>query len=249
MRRTVRVLACALLPLLSTGIAAAQRPGDSPPPREKGETKPVDAPPSKQKLAPIALGTAIDPAVGWLDAGGKAATLGEQKGKTVVLFFVGRASPATAAWGKRFKKLAELYKDAPVVFVALDANADDCEDKSVEARKRLAQWATEQGFARFGLDPERALADRFSVATNGHALVIDAAQKFVYSGVLDDDFKGDQEARALRHIRAALDAVLAGKAPERASTPALGDPIVREVKRPTPAPKPDSPKPDSKRPR
>ncbi|MCE9595120.1 MAG: hypothetical protein K8S98_13120 [Planctomycetes bacterium] len=216
----------------------AQRPGDSPPPREGGTSKPVDARPSTQKLAPIAVGAQVDPALGWVDATGKAETLGELKGKTVVVFFVGHASKATAAWAARWKRLPELYKDAGVVFVALDANADDCADATKEARGRLAKWAEEQGLGKLRFDAERNVADRLSVAANAHAVVIDAQGRFAYSGVLDDDYKGEHEARALVHVRAALDAVLAGKAPERATTAALGDPIVREFKRPSPPPEP-----------
>jgi hypothetical protein len=237
MPNTSRIAVSALALLLAAPTLFAQRPGDSPPPRERGEEKPVNHRTSTQKLAPIAVGTLTDPTMGWVDAANKAETLAELKGKTVVLFFVGRASPATAAWAKRWKRLAELYKDAPVVFRAIDANADDCADAAPEARGRLAKWAEEQGLGKLRFDAERTLADRLSVASNAHAVVIDATGKFVYSGGLDDDFKGEREGRALVHVRAALDAVLAGKAPERATTPGLGDPIVREFKRPSPPPK------------
>lgn len=239
-RTPLIVLLWAVLPCLAPP-AAAQRPGDSPPPRERGESKPVEARPSNTKQAPIALGTAVDPKLGWLGLDGKPVTFGDLQGKTVVLYFVGRKSAASAAWAKRFARLADLFPQSGLVLVALDANADDLEDASAEGRAALAKWAKDQGFARLGLDPQRTLADRLSVATNGHAVIVDARGRYAFSGTLDDDFKGEQEARALRFVRPALEAVLAGKLPERASTPALGDPILREVKRPVPPPKPAGP--------
>ncbi|MCK6444924.1 MAG: redoxin domain-containing protein [Planctomycetes bacterium] len=251
---TLRPIAALIVLVASAALALAQRPGDSPPPREGTggkpvDVKPVDAKPSNQKQTPIALGATVDPKLGWIDADGKAVTLAEFEKRIVVLYFVGKQSAASAAWAKRFQKLAELYADAGLVLVAIDANADDLADASKVGRGALAKWAKDAGFARFGLDPERVLADRLSVATNGHVVVLDAQRTFAFSGTLDDDFKGADEARALRFVRPALDAIVAGRKPDRASTQPLGDPIVREVKRPEPAPTPPERKPEAKRPR
>lgn len=247
-----RPIAALIVLVGSAALAFGQRPGDSPPPREGAggkpvDVKPVDAKPSNQKQTPIALGATVDRQLGWLEADGKAVTLAEFEKRIVVLYFVGKKSPASAAWAKRFQKLAELYADAGLVLVAIDANADDLADASKEGRAALAKWAKDAGFARFGIDPDRVLADRLSVATNGHVAILDAQRTFAYSGTLDDDFKGADEARALRFVRPALDAVVAGRKPERASTQALGDPIVREVKQPNPAPTAPERKPDAKR--
>lgn len=237
----VRPVITALVLVCSAALAAAQRPGDSPPPRERTggkpvDVKPVDAKPSNQKQTPIALGAAVDPKLGWLDVDGKAVTFAEFEKRIVVLYFIGRKSAASAAWAKRFQKLAELYADSGLVLVAIDANADDLADASKAGRAALAKWAKDSGFTRFGIDPERVLADRLSVATNGHVVIVDAQRSFAFSGTLDDDLKGAEETRKLRFVRPALDALVAGRKPERASTQALGDPIVRDVKQPTPPP-------------
>jgi hypothetical protein len=75
--------------------------------------------------------------------------------------------------------------------------------------------ARQHAFYQMLMDPRQQLASRLGVAHATQAVVLDADGRLVYRGAIDADY---YEGKA-DLLAAALDAVLAGRAPDPAETP------------------------------
>ncbi len=212
-------------------MAQDKKPADSPPAGQKPVAKPANAPVSTRPGAPIAVGAVLDESLSVVDADGKPQFLKDHRNKIVVLHFFGMQSATTAGYAARLKKLSDEYSGKGVEFIAVDANVNEVDWADKEPTKRVREWAAKQGFTSVMFDKNHSLADRLAATVNGHTFVIDAKGALRYSGMLDDDPKGEHGERANNYLKGALDALIAGKLPERLTSPATGDPIVREAKR------------------
>lgn len=78
------------------------------------------------------------------------------------------------------------------------------------------------------LDPGHRVADLYSAETTPHLFVVDRAGILRYAGALDDmTFRKRQPS--VNYLERALAALLAGRQPEPAQTPAYGCAIVRQM--------------------
>jgi peroxiredoxin len=204
-----------------------QKPAAKPPPAkppakapEKPAAKPAEKPAEKPAAKPFAIGSEVDSTLTMTDAGGKAISMKDLRGKIVVVQFW---SMTSNAYDKRIAALATEYAAKGVTFIAIDADKPDCEDA-----KKLQEHATKNGIT-FSVVPDAkaALADRFGAQTSSHAFVIDAKGMLRYSGAIDDDPKGEKGDKAAHHLKGALDALIAGKDVATPTTTANGNPIAR----------------------
>src|SRR5262245_51568026 len=139
--------------------------------------------------------------------------------RAVVLVFVMRDCPISNAFAPEIERIRAEYAPRGVEFDLVYA---DPSETGAGARKHAADFG--HG-SRVLLDPTHELA-RFAGATKTpEAAVLSPAGEVLYLGRIDDrfvDYGKQRPAPRTRDLRAALDAVLAGRSPEVARTEAVG---------------------------
>lgn len=149
--------------------------------------------------------------------------------RALAVVFTCTHCPTAQAYEERLKKIAADYKGKGVAVVAISPNdprsvrldelgytdlGDSFEDMKIRAQ--------EKGFLfPFLYDGEtEAVSRAYGPLVTPHAFVFDAERKLRYVGRIDD---AEREANVKRRdLRLALDAVLAGRAPEVAETKVFG---------------------------
>jgi peroxiredoxin len=97
-----------------------------------------------------------------------------------------------------------------------------------ETPELIAGAARQRGLAPVLLDSGCRVADAWGAQTTPHVFVLDESGVLRYQGAVDDVTFRQREPKRF-HLKEAVDALLAGRLPEVASTPAYGCTIVREV--------------------
>jgi alkyl hydroperoxide reductase subunit AhpC len=120
------------------------------------------------------------------------------------------------------QRMTDLYKDYTsknVKFIFVNANRS-------EAASEVRDHAKRVGFP-FAVykDPNNVLADRFDAQVTPETFVIDSSGTIRYHGSIDDSM--DESHVRVRRLRAALDALLAGKSLPATETKAFGCTIKR----------------------
>ena len=137
----------------------------------------------------------------------------------VVLLFVGHRCPVSNGYAPELTRLHEEFGPKRVAFCAVYATAD-------LSREVARTHAGEYGL-RFPavLDPEMTLARGVGATVMPEAAVLSPAGAVLYRGRIDDQYTGFGKKRPrarVRDLRAALDAVLAGRPVPTARTEAVG---------------------------
>src|SRR5258705_6319656 len=169
--------------------------------------------------APPAIGTAIEDFT-LPDVDGKDHALNSLKGKNgTVLIFIAVQCPVSNAYNERMEKLAQDYKARGISVVGINANAPE-DAAAVKAH------ATEKKLTFTILnDPGNKLADKLGATRNPEAYFLDASNKLMYHGRIDNSQNPAQiESNDLRD---ALDASLAGKPIAKSEAKAFGCSIKR----------------------
>ncbi len=155
------------------------------------------------------------------DASGASVPFSSLRGPVTVVTFVSVQCPVSNAYNDRMNALYKDYSARGVKFVFVNANnTESPADMAGHAREHFA-------FAVYK-DQNNVVADRFGASVTPEAYIIDSSGMVRYHGSIDDS----QEIRRVQETRLknALDAVLAGKTPERAETKAFGCSIKRVKK-------------------
>lgn len=134
--------------------------------------------------------------------------------KAVVLVFTGIECPRGRAAEPRLADLAKAYEGKGVAFLAINANRNES-DAEVAEHLRRNGWPLP-----VLRDPDGKVAARYGVEVQPCAVLIDAAGKIRYRGLIDDH-KVEEFVRT-HYLRDALEAVLAGKEPSTSRTSPLG---------------------------
>jgi peroxiredoxin len=136
--------------------------------------------------------------------------------KAVVVVFTCNHCPVAKAYEDRLIALYNDYKDKDVAIVAINVN--NGESDRLPAMKTHAR---EKGFEfAYLYDPSQAIGRQFGATVTPHAFVLDGGRRVAYMGAIDDDMKA--EKASAHYVRDAVDAVLAGEAPETAETKPSG---------------------------
>jgi peroxiredoxin len=170
--------------------------------------------------ADVAIGDKL-PAINLPDAvGGKTVDVAAAQGKkATVLMFIATECPISNDYNERMAALANDYSAKGVAFVGINSNKQ-------ETPEAIAAHAKENKFSFPVLkDKDNVQADVFGAKVTPEIYVYDAKWTLRYHGRIDDDRKGD--AIKSRDLRAALDALLAGKDVPVAETKAFGCSIKR----------------------
>lgn len=169
--------------------------------------------------APPAIGATI-PDFSLPDASGKEHTLASLAGKNgSVLIFMAVQCPVSNAYNERMEKLAQDYKAKGINVIGINSNVGD----SAEAVKA---HAAEKNLTFVILkDAGNKVADRLGASVTPEAYFIDASNKLLYRGRIDNS--KSPEGVTSSELREALDATLAGKPITKTTANAFGCTIKR----------------------
>jgi peroxiredoxin len=198
-KRTVSIALAALFVITAAVIAGSGRSNEVP--------------------APPAIGATIDEFT-LPDVNGQEHTLKSLKGKNgTVLIFIAVQCPVSNAYNDRMEKLAEDYKDKGIAVIGINANSseDAATVKAHAAEKHLTFTILK--------DAGNKVADKLGAARTPEAYFLDANNKLLYHGRIDNSQNPD--AIESNDLRNALDSSLAGKPVEKPEAKAFGCSIKR----------------------
>jgi peroxiredoxin len=149
------------------------------------------------------------------DLSGKTVTLSALRGKkAIVLVFAGIECPRSTAAEARLSDLAKKYEPQGAVFYVINSNWSETVEAISERVKKVA-------FPLPVLKDERnRVADLLKVDTQPTAVVLDGELTIRYRGLIDDHKTEELVKHA--YLRDAVEAVLAGRAPEIPETKSIG---------------------------
>ncbi len=148
-------------------------------------------------------------------------TLPDEAGSSAtVVVFTCNHCPYALAWHDRLLDVVRDYQDRGVAFFFVNPNdADRYPDDSFAAMKERV--AREGGWpAPYLRDESQEVARAFGAKTTPDVFVFDGARKLVYRGAPDADYQ--DPAQRASWLREALDALLAGRLPDRQETEPVG---------------------------
>lgn len=146
--------------------------------------------------------------------------LSSANGRVRVIVFWSAACPVVQRGEPRLAALREMWPpEVEVFFVA--SNTD-------EPPQVLARESGARGVAPVLIDEHADLADLLGATTTPQAFVVDGDSRLCYRGAVDDSTMRRPEPTRL-YLANAVEAVLAGRSPDPAETPAYGCAIVRQI--------------------
>lgn len=118
-------------------------------------------------------------------------------------------------------ELAREYQDKGAAVVAISAN--DVEEYPADRPELMAQTARQKGFAfSYLYDETQEVAKAYHAACTPDFFVFDQDRALAYRGQMDDSRPGNDEPVTGADLRAALDAVLAGRPVPEPQVPSMG---------------------------
>lgn len=200
MKRNVSILLASLLVIAAAVVAGSG----------KNESEVPAAP---------AIGATIDDFT-LPDVDSKDRTLKSLAGsKGTVLLFVSVQCPVSNAYNERMEKLAQDFKAKGISVIGINSNV-------AEDTAAVKAHATEKSLTFPILkDPGNKIADRLGATRTPEAYLLDGNNKLVYHGRIDNNQNPAQIES--NDLRAAIEAVLGGKAVEKPEAKAFGCTIKR----------------------
>ena len=140
--------------------------------------------------------------------------------KALLVMFICAHCPYVIHVREELARIGRDYGQKGVGIVAISSN--DAEQYPDDSPENLKKMAKANGFT-FPLchDESQAVAKAYSAACTPDFFLFDASRALVYRGELDDSRPGKGKPNG-RELRAALDAVLAGKAVSADQKPSVG---------------------------
>ena len=169
--------------------------------------------------APPAIGATIEDFT-LPDADNKERSLKSLAGKNgTVLLFIAVQCPVSNAYNERMAKLAEDYKAKGIAVIGINSNvAEDAAAVKAHAEQNKLSFPILK-------DSGNKIADKLGASVTPEAYFIDAGNKLLYHGRIDNARNAAQLETS--DLRNALDAALAGKAIEKTEAKAFGCSIKR----------------------
>jgi peroxiredoxin len=139
----------------------------------------------------------------------------------LLVMFICRHCPYVKHVQRELTRIGRDYAGRDVGIVAISSN--DATNHPADAPDSLAQMARELEFA-FPLcyDETQAVARAYDAACTPDFFVYDRERRLAYRGQLDDSRPGSGVPVSGRDLRAALDALLAGRAIDASQKPSVG---------------------------
>jgi peroxiredoxin len=154
------------------------------------------------------------------DASGTERSLSSLKGKYgTVLIFISTQCPVSNGYNERMEKLAQDYQARGINVVGINANkAESPDDIKAHASANNLTFTILK-------DKGNKIADRLGAERTPEVFFLDASNKLVYHGRIDNQKK--PELVTSSDLRDAIDAVLAGKPVAKPEAAAFGCSIKR----------------------
>jgi peroxiredoxin len=144
-----------------------------------------------------------------------------KSGRATVLMFICNHCPFVKHVLDELVRLGRDYQPRGVAFSAISSN--DAAHYPDDAPDKMKQLAAERGFPfPYLYDESQAVARAYQAACTPDFYVFDPALRLAYRGQLDESRPGNGKPVNGADIRAALDALLAGKPVNPAQKPSLG---------------------------
>jgi peroxiredoxin len=141
--------------------------------------------------------------------------------KALLVMFLSRHCPFVQHVKEELGRLGKDYAAKGVGIVAIASN--DIESYPEDAPESLREMAAEAGITfPFCYDESQEVAKAYAAACTPDFFVYDQSRKLVYRGQLDDSRPGNGQPVTGRDLRAALDAVLAGRPVSPDQKPSIG---------------------------
>jgi len=169
--------------------------------------------------APPAIGATIEDFT-LPDADGKEHSLNSLKGKNgSVLIFVATKCPVSNGYNERMEKLAQDYKARGINVIGINSNV-------AESAAAVKAHAAQNNLTFIVLkDPANKVADRLGATVTPEAYFLDANNKLIYRGRIDN--AKDPAQVNSSELRDAIEATLAGKPVAKTTASAFGCTIKR----------------------
>lgn len=152
-------------------------------------------------------------------AGGRV-RLAEQPPQPLLVMFLSRHCPYVQHVAAELARLGRDYQGRAAL-VAISSN--DAQAYPEDAPARLRALAEEQGFTfPFAYDESQAVARAYGATCTPDFFLFDAQRRLAYRGQLDGSRPGNQTAVDGRDLRAALEALLAGRPVSSVQMPSVG---------------------------
>ena len=177
----------------------------------------VDTPPKVGSAAPDFSLT---------DSKGKTRSLGDYKGKYVVLEWFNPECPFVVKhYGSgNMQKLQQEYTGKGIVWLSIDSSAPGKEGSLTadQAEKKMSEWKTKQ--TALLLDPEGKAGHAYASKNTPTMVVINPEGKVVYYGAIDNKATPNPAdiASSTNYVKVALDESLSGKPVSTTTTKPYG---------------------------
>jgi peroxiredoxin len=141
--------------------------------------------------------------------------------KALLVMFICRHCPYVQHVQQELARLGRDYAAKDIGIVVISAN--DAKGYPEDAPASLKEMAEELKFTfPYCYDESQAVAKAYSAVCTPDFFLFDQARRLVYRGQLDDSRPGNGKPVTGRDLRAALDAVLAGRPVDPTQRPSVG---------------------------
>src|SRR5512146_1281566 len=153
---------------------------------------------------------------------GQLSSLASFAGKAALLvMFICRHCPYVQHVEEEIARLGRDYRDKRLGIIGISSN--DPVNYPEDAPDRLKEMAQRLGFeSPFCFDESQEVAKAYRAACTPDFYLFDAERRLVYRGQLDDSRPGNNKPVTGRDLRAAIDALLAGKPVDANQKPSIG---------------------------
>jgi thiol-disulfide isomerase/thioredoxin len=138
-----------------------------------------------------------------------------------VIVFMCNHCPYVKHIAPELARLASAYQGRGVAFIAINSN--DVASHPADSPEQMIHEVEERGYTfAYLFDETQEVARAYKAACTPDFYVFDKNQKLVYRGQLDSSRPGNNAPLNGQDLRAALDAVLAGKPVSAEQRPSIG---------------------------
>jgi len=169
----------------------------------------------------LPLGTAA-PDFNLPDTTGKLVSLEDFKGKTALLvLFICNHCPYVKHIRAGLAQLGQDYVSRGVGIVAINSN--DAVNYPDDSPAKMKEEAQNAGYNfPYLYDEKQSVAKAYRAACTPDIYLFDRGRRLVYRGQFDDSRPGNGKPVTGKDLRAAIDAVLAGKSTSQFQAPSIG---------------------------
>ncbi len=156
------------------------------------------------------------------DTAGKMVALGDFASATALaVLFICNHCPYVKHIQAGLARLARDYQARGAAIVAINSN--DAQNYPADSPAKMAQEATSAGYTfPYLYDESQAAAKAYRASCTPDIFLFNAGRKLVYRGQFDDSRPGNGLPVTGKDLRAAMDAVLAGKPALERQVPSVG---------------------------